>query len=99
MKPEQMTEALESAAGKLGVHVRYEVLATAGATTTGGLCRVKGEWWVIIDKRASAAERVAILADALSTFDAGKLQLPVKVRELLEARRATAIPTAARPVS
>ena len=49
MKPEQMTEALEQVAAQVGVRVRYETMTgeTAGA---GGLCKIKGEWTVIIDR-------------------------------------------------
>jgi hypothetical protein len=87
MKPEQLTEALESAAQKLGVQVKYEALAATGVSSGGGLCKVRGEWWVIIDKKLSPHEKVSILADALATMDTTALELPTKVRELLEARR------------
>lgn len=87
MKPEQMTEALEAAASQLGVRVRYEALS-AGGVSSGGLCRVKGDWWVIIDKKASPAERAAILSDAIAQFDLDKVQLPAKVRDAVQARRA-----------
>jgi len=49
----------------------------------GGLCRVKGSYRVIIDKRASDEERVATLAGALATFDTTELELPPQVRDLL----------------
>ena len=45
MKPEQMTEALEQAATQLGVQVRYDTM-TGDAAGGGGLCKVKGAWWV-----------------------------------------------------
>ena len=50
MKPEQMTEALEQVAVQVGVRVRYETMTgeTAGA---GGLCKIKGQWTVMIDRR------------------------------------------------
>jgi hypothetical protein len=86
MKPEQMTEALETAAGQLGIRVRYEVLTT-GAVASGGLCKVKGEWLVIIDKKASPSERATILADALASFDTDSVFLPPKVREMVQLRR------------
>ncbi len=88
MKSEQITEALEAAATQLGVRVRYEPLPPSGVLSGGGLCRVRGDWHLIIDKKSSAADRAAILADALSTFDLGSLDLPAKLRQMLEARRA-----------
>src|SRR5207253_578136 len=94
MKAEQMTEALEAAASQLGVRVRYEAIAT-GVNATGGLCKVKGEWCVIIDKKASPAERAAILTDALATFDTDAVFLPPQLREALQQRKP---PHAAGPV-
>jgi len=63
MKPEVVLELLESAAEQLKVRVSYEPLQTS--VVHGGLCRVKGEYRIIVDKRASAEERVNTLAAAL----------------------------------
>ena len=54
MKPEQITETLEQAAAQLGVRVRYETMTgdTAGG---GGLCKVKGQWCVIVDRKTPPA--------------------------------------------
>lgn len=85
MKPTAVLETLEAAAAQLGVRVSYEVLATTGlgGAGHGGLCRVKGELRVIIDKRATPQERVVTLATALARLDTSKLTLSNKVRELL----------------
>jgi hypothetical protein len=95
MKSEQMIEALEAAAAKLGVRVRYEPLPPGGVLSGGGLCRVRGEWHLIIDKKSSPADRAAILADALADFDLAAVELPAKLRQMLEARRAQSHGTAA----
>jgi hypothetical protein len=85
MKPEVLLELLETAAEQLGVRVSYEALQTSGLTSWhGGLCRVKGEYRIIVDKRATADERVTTLATALGTFDTAELELPAKVREVLK---------------
>ena len=86
MKPEQMTEALEQVAAQVGVRVRYETMAgaTAGA---GGLCKLRGQWTVIIDRRTPAADRAAMLIEALSGFDTDGLFLQPRVREALQVRR------------
>jgi hypothetical protein len=89
MKAEQLTEIFETAAQQLGVKVRYENLAAAGPTGGGGLCKVKGEWWIIIDKKTAPSERASILCDALATMDTAAVSLPPKVRELLDQRRAS----------
>jgi hypothetical protein len=88
MKPEHMTEALEAAAKQLGVGVRYDALAVGGVSGSGGLCKVKGAWWVIIDKKASPSERASVLAEALASFDTDAVFLPPKVREAVQSRRA-----------
>ena len=91
MKADVLLERLESAAAELGVKVSYEQLATTVGLgpNRGGLCRVKGQFRVIIDKRASAAERVATLASALGRFDAqlAALELAPEVRDALEDHR------------
>jgi hypothetical protein len=89
MKSEQLTEILEAAAQQLGVKVRYENLISSGPTGGGGLCKVKGDWCVIIDKKTAPSERASILSDALATMDTDGIFLPPKVRELLAQRRAT----------
>ena len=89
MKAEQLTEILETAATQLGVKVRYENMAASGPTGGGGLCKVKGEWCVIMDKKTAPSERSSILTDALATMDTEAVALPPKVRELLVQRRAS----------
>jgi hypothetical protein len=89
MKPEVVLELLEAAAEKLKVRVSYEPLQTS--VVHGGLCRVKGDYRIIVDKRASAEERVTTLAAALAQVmkqsgilpSDSTLGLPPKVRELL----------------
>jgi hypothetical protein len=89
MKPEVMLELLENAAEQLGIRVSYEALQSMGTKSTGGLCRVKGEYRIIADKRATAEERVVTLASSLGQFELAKpgfldeLELPNKVREVL----------------
>jgi len=81
MKPDVLLELLEAAAEQLSVKVSYEQIeASVGR---GGLCRVKGQYRVIIDKRATPQERVATLATALAPFDTADLELPAKAREVL----------------
>jgi hypothetical protein len=94
MKPEQITETLEQAAGQLGIRVRYETMTgdTAGG---GGLCKLKGEWCVIIDRKTPPAERVAMLIEALAGFDTDGVFLPPQLREAIAARRAQHAPAPA----
>jgi hypothetical protein len=91
MKLEVMLELLEAAADQLSIKVSYEPLQTSGIQTglRGGLCRVKGVYRIIIDKRASDEERVATLATAIASFDTAELEMPQKVRDLLRTYEGT----------
>jgi hypothetical protein len=81
MKSDVLLELLENTAEQLGVKLSYEPLAAA--VGMGGLCRVKGQYRMIVDKRATTSERIALLAAALATFDTAALDLPAKVREAM----------------
>jgi len=87
MKAEQITETLEQAAAQLGIRVRYETMTgdTAGG---GGLCKLKGEWCVIVDRKTPPAERAALLLEALAGFDTDAVFLPPQLRDALAAKRA-----------
>lgn len=81
MKLPEVLAALEDTAKKLSVRVTYE--AIGGELGAGGLCKVKGNWRVIIDKRATPSERVSVLATSLARFAWSDLELAPPVRELL----------------
>ena len=80
-KPEAVLAELEGAAGQLGVKVSYEALHAA--VGGGGLCRVKGQYRVILDKRSTASERVVALAHALGQVGGGSLELSAAAREAM----------------
>ena len=86
MKPEQIVDALEQAARQVGVRVRYEPL-TGESAGAGGLCKIRGEWTVIIDRKAAPSDRAAMLIDALAGFDVDAIYLPPEIRDALTQRR------------
>ena len=77
---EEMLEALETAAAQLGVKVSYEALQ---AGLSGGLCRVKGEYRLIADKKAPIGDRIATLAHGIAQLDWSGLDLPPRVEARL----------------
>src|ERR1043165_5933126 len=93
MKPEQMTETLEQAAAQLGIQVRYDTM-TGDAAGGGGLCKVKGTWGVIIDRKTPPTERAAMLIDAPPGCDPDAVFLPPQIRDALAAKRAERPPAA-----
>jgi len=91
MKAEQITEALEQAAAQINVRVRYESM-TGDSAGAGGLCKLRGQWTVIIDKKSPASDRAALLLEALAGFDFDGIYLPPELREALTERRAAKQP-------
>jgi len=83
MDPTDTLTELEALAEKLELTVVYDHFTGEGMST-GGLCKVKGTWRVIIERRASPSEKVSILANALSRFDLEQHFLSPAVRELIE---------------
>lgn len=87
MKAQQQLEALERLAEALSVRVSYEPM-TGLVQGTGGLCRVRGEYRIIIDRRLKPPERVQILVDALRRFDTRHLAVEPELQPLLTPTRA-----------
>ena len=100
MKPEVLLELLEAAAEQLEIRVSYEPLQTS--VVHGGLCRVKGEYRIIVDKRASAEERVSTLATAIARVianrpDSSALDLSPTLRDVLRMHEPASQRSAVRP--
>jgi len=74
---------LEELADKLGIPIRYEIIKDE-LTGLGGLCRVDGEFILIIDSTAAVKEKIRIMTEALRRFDLGDIYVRPALRELLE---------------
>lgn len=94
MKVEAILSELEQAARRLGIRVSYENIG--GELGAGGLCRVRGEWRLIVDRRTTPGERVGMLAEALVRFDLAGLELSPAAVQVLERSRGPSPPI--RPV-
>lgn len=81
IKIPQILAELEEACKHLGIRLTYE--AIGGELGSGGLCKVKGKWRAIFDKRTTPAERVTLLLPLLSRFPVGEMPLSEPVRELV----------------
>jgi hypothetical protein len=84
MRGTRLLMELESAAAGLGIHVLREKLSG----TRSGLCRLRDQYLLFIDKRLKTEEQIEILLVALSRFPLDNLPLLPRVRELLEQYRA-----------
>lgn len=81
MKIDEMLRVLEETAAKKNIKVSYE--AIGGELGAGGLCKVKGEYRIIIDKRATVGERIAMVAQALAGFPLDDIFIAPEIRDLL----------------
>ncbi len=68
---------------KLGVEVRVESFETP-ATRGGGLCIVRGEKLVLLDRSAPLPDRILVLARALSELVSETVYMAPEARELIE---------------
>jgi hypothetical protein len=82
MNVEQQLTELEKLAEALAVRVTYEPMAGL-VQGKGGLCKVRGEYRIIIDRRLTPRERIQIIAGALSGFDTDTHFVPPQIRDLL----------------
>ncbi|MBW2737162.1 MAG: hypothetical protein JRH20_32680 [Deltaproteobacteria bacterium] len=74
---------IETLAEKLKVDIRYDRFSGEGIRS-GGLCKIKGKWRVIIERRSSPTERLSVLLRALSRFDLEAHFLSPALRALME---------------
>ena len=84
MKIADILTELETVAEKKSIRVSYENMAAD--LGTGGLCKVKGEYRVIVDRRATDGDKVTVLAQALAQFPLEDLFMSEQTRALIEKR-------------
>jgi hypothetical protein len=91
--PPEILAALAKLASRLGVVVRFDAFdpKLAGATTgasKGGLCRVRGASFIVIDGGLPIMDKIGVLSEALATFDLQAIYVPPVLRTGIERRRA-----------
>jgi hypothetical protein len=85
---------LEELARSLGIEIRYEILKREGLSSAGGLCRLKGQYLLIIHSKAPVPEKIEGLARAVKRFDLAQLYLRPGLREFLDSVADTGQPPA-----
>jgi hypothetical protein len=75
---------LEGLADQLGIQIRYEKIVEEELTSAGGLCRLKGECFIIINSRATTKDKIQALVKALKNFDLNDVYMRPALRELIE---------------
>jgi hypothetical protein len=75
---------LEEVADRLGITIRYETLTSEELSSPGGLCRVEGEYVLILDPQAPVREKVQVIIGALRGFSIDDIYVKPVIRDLLE---------------
>jgi hypothetical protein len=83
MDDARLLVALTDSLARLEVELRVDAMPS-DARSLGGLVRLRGAHVVIVASRASAAERIDVLARALGQLDTSALYLAPAVRARIE---------------
>lgn len=84
MKESELLQHLEEIAEKLAVKVQQVNLRKDYYNLKSGLCKVRGENRIIVDKHLHLSEKIDVLIDALGDFDLEGLYINPYVRRLFE---------------
>lgn len=83
MKESNLMKDLESLADRLDVAVNSVNLRKYSYGIKSGLCRVNGNYRVILDKHLHLSEKIDVLVDALQEFDVKTDDLDPHLQRLL----------------
>ena len=84
MDEDTLLSQLEELARALEIEVRYEPLKREGSFFPGGLCRIRGEYVLILNSMATTEDKIQTLAKAVNRFDLGRIYLRPGIREFLD---------------
>lgn len=84
MTDENLLIELKELACKLEITIREEALDLEESWSSGGLCRVDGHPFLILNSRATLREKIQVMVKALKPFDLSNLYLKPVLRNLLE---------------
>jgi hypothetical protein len=85
MQDQELLSRLEGLADQLEIPVRYANLATEEYLGRGGLCILRGERRIIIERTLADREKARLLAAGLAHFDLEGVYLVPAVRQAIEA--------------
>ena len=83
MKPEKIYQELIMLAEKLGIAVSEQNFRQTGVKAQSGLCKVKGQMRLILDKHKSFHDKNEILIESFSKMPHENVYVIPAVRELL----------------
>jgi hypothetical protein len=84
MDDKTLLAQLEDLARSLSIEVRYEPFKTEAIFSSGGLCKLKGQYLLIVNSKSSIRDKIEALATAVNRFDLGRVYLRPGLRAFLE---------------
>jgi hypothetical protein len=84
MNEDVLLNQLEDLAEKLGILVRDENINIEESSSSGGLCRIEGEYVLILNSKVTVKEKNQVMINALQQFDLSDIYIKPVIRELLE---------------
>ncbi len=76
MNDELLLNQLKELAEKLGIEVRYEkILMLKISSLWEGLCRIEGEYMLIVHSRLSVRGKIHLMSTALKDFEIGDIYI------------------------
>ena len=84
MDDEILLSYLEELADQLGILVRDESINLEETFSIGGLCRVEGQYILILNSKATIKEKIEVSVKALQQFDLNDMYVKPVIRALLE---------------
>jgi hypothetical protein len=91
MKPEQIYQGLKDLADRLGIVVSEKKLSSESLKVKSGLCKIRGQFVMILDTQLSTYHKNRILATCLSDLPHDAIFVIPAVREFLARHRKTVL--------
>ena len=86
MDQKTLTDLLEELIERLNLRIRYETIKQDedSVKVIGGLCRLRGEYVLIVNSNATVEVRTETLGRALKHFDLDQIYIRPVLREFLD---------------
>ena len=84
MDDRTLLSQLEELAQRLTIEIRYVTIRQGDFLATGGLCRIKDTYIIVVNKKSTIKDKIQILARAIKRFDLSKVYLRPALREFFE---------------
>jgi hypothetical protein len=75
---------LEELCGRLEIEIRYGIIPGEDPHRSGGLCRVNGQYVLIMHSRSTVKEKIGFIIKTLKGFEMGDVYVIPVIRQLLD---------------